>query len=365
MIPVSAPKRQYLSHRSEIDAAISGVLESGWYVLGSEVTAFEKEFATYCGVEHAIGVGNGTDALAIAIKALGIGPGDEVVTSALTAVATIAAIEMTGATPIAIDVDPTYRTLDPSLLAGAINAATKAIIPVHLYGQAADMATITKIADDHKLTVIEDCAQATGALYHSHHAGSIGNVGCFSFYPTKNLGAIGDGGMIVTNDPVLATAARQTRQYGWNDERDSLHPGVNSRLDEMQAAILRVKLHYLDADNNRRREIADIYDAALSGTGLPVPARRADTQHAFHLYVIDTPHRDRLRDHLTDNGVGSGIHYPSPVHREPAYENRLGDFERPQAERLCDTVLSLPLYPELTDGEVDQVATALAAFKAT
>jgi dTDP-4-amino-4,6-dideoxygalactose transaminase len=363
VIPVSAPKHQYLSHRAEIDAAIARVLESGWYVLGDEVAAFEKEFATYCGVKHAVGVGNGTDALAIAIKGLGIGPGDEVITSVLTAVASVAAIEMAGATPIAIDVDPIYRTLDPELLSVAINAKTKAIIPVHLYGQFADMTAIMKIANEHDLAVIEDCAQATGAMYQNDRAGSVGKAGCFSFYPTKNLGAIGDGGMIITDDPALATAGRQLRQYGWNDDRQSQQSGVNSRLDEIQAAILRSKLKHLDADNDRRRETADIYDGALAGTGLPAPARRDATQHAFHLYVIDTPHRERLRAHLADNGIATGIHYPSPVHLEPVYQNQLGDFARPIAENLCKTVLSLPLYPELTESEVDQVAVALAAFR--
>jgi dTDP-4-amino-4,6-dideoxygalactose transaminase len=363
VIPVSSPKHQYLKHRAEIDGAIQRVLESGWYVLGTEVQLLEQEFAAYCGVGHAIGVANGTDALAIALRGMGIGPGDEVVTTALTAVATIAAIEMAGATPLAVDVEPEFRTLDPACLKAAIGPKTKAIIPVHIYGQSADLGAIMEIAAESGLLVLEDCAQATGARLGGRRLGSIGNAGSFSFYPTKNLGAIGDGGMVVTDDAELAASIRQLRQYGWNDDRESLRSGINSRLDELQAAILRAKLGHLDADNARRREIAAAYDAALADTGIPVPARRDDTEHAFHLYVVQTADRERLREHLAAHGVGTGIHYPTPVHLEPGYRGRLGDWPRPVAESLCREILSLPLYPELTDGEVEQVASALAGFR--
>jgi dTDP-4-amino-4,6-dideoxygalactose transaminase len=364
MIPVSSPKHQYLKHRPEIDAAILRVLESGWYVLGTEVQAFEQEFAAYCGVGHAIGVANGTDALAIALRGMGIGPGDEVVTTALTAIATISAIEMAGATPVAVDVDPGLRTLDPSCLKAAISPKTKAVIPVHIYGQSADMDAILNIAAAHGLLVLEDCAQAAGARFGKRMLGSIGNAGSFSFYPTKNLGAIGDGGMVVTDDAELAASIRQLRQYGWNDARESLRSGVNSRLDELQAAILRAKLGHLNADNARRRDIADVYDAALADTGIPAPTRRDNAEHAFHLYAVQAPDRERLREHLTAHGIGTGIHYPTPVHLEPGYRGRLGNWPRPAAETLCREILSLPLYPELTDGEVEQVTTALAGFRA-
>jgi len=253
----------YQEHKEEIDAAISRVLESGWYILGEEVRSFEKEFSKYIGVNHGIGVGNGTDAITLALKACGIGPGDEVITVSHTAVATVAAIELSGATPVLIDISPDTYTLDPDHLKEAITPKTKAVLPVHLYGHPADMDRIIPIAEEHDLYVIEDCAQSHGSIHHRKKTGSLGDIAAFSFYPTKNLGAIGDGGMVVTDDANLAEQVRLLRQYGWKERNKSSIPGLNSRLDEVQAAILRVKLQYLDSENLRRRSIANIYKQRL------------------------------------------------------------------------------------------------------
>lgn len=363
MILCSNPKAQYLAHKDAIDAAIQRVLAGGYYVLGTEVKAFEAEFAAYATSKHCIGVGSGTEALHVAIRALGIGPGDEVITTAHTAVATVSAIELAGATPVFADIDPNYFTLDPALVERAISPKTKAIIAVHLYGQPVDLAAFSAIAKRHGLKLIEDCAQAHGALHQGRRVGSVGDIAAFSCYPTKNLGAIGDGGMIVTADDELATRCRLLREYGWAERYVSHISGFNSRLDELQAAILRVKLPALDADNEKRRQIAARYDAELAGLPIELPQRRPETNHVFHLYVLRTKNRDRVQEHLKAAGVGALIHYPVPIHQQKAYLGKLrGGESLPETERAAREVLSLPMYPELTEAEVGAVISALKSY---
>lgn len=363
MILCSNPLAQYQAHKAEIDAAILRVLDKGWYILGEETRSFEAEFATYIGVAHGIGVGSGTEALHIALAACGIGPGDEVITVSHTAVATVAAIELAGGTPVLVDIEPDYFTLDPGKLESAIGPRTKAIIPVHLYGQPADLTPILEIARRHGVRVIEDCAQAHGAMYGERRVGAWGDIACFSFYPTKNLGALGDGGMVVTNDAALAERARLLREYGWAERYVSRIPGLNSRLDEVQAAVLRVKLRYLDADNAARARRAQDYDQALRGIQVITPKRRPDATHVYHLYVICCAERDELQTWLKARGVGALIHYPVPIHLQPAYKGRLrGADALLETERAAREVLSLPMYPELAADEAAQVITTVQAF---
>ena len=364
MIFCGNPRAQYESHREAIDSAIRRVLDSGRYILGDEVSAFEREFADYVGVREAIGVGSGTEALHLALAACDIGAGDEVITVAHTAVATVAAIELCGATPVFVDIEPDYFTLDPNKLEDAITPRTKAVIPVHLYGQPADLAAITSVAQRYGVRVIEDCAQAHGAMYRGRRAGSWGDIACFSFYPTKNLGAIGDGGAVVTDDPALAERVRTLREYGWSAKRNVRNErGWNSRLDELQAAILRVKLQFLDEDNERRRKIAALYDELLRDSDLVLPQRRDDTTHVFHLYVVRSEERDDLLARLRGEGVGTLVHYPVPVHLQPAYlGKKISADKLTNTERIAKEVLSLPIYPELTDGEVQKVAEACVSY---
>ena len=363
MILCSNPRAQYLAHQTEIDAAIARVLDKGWYIVGEETSTFEAEFASYIGVDHAIGVGSGTEALHVAVKACGLGAGDEVITVAQTAVATVAAIELAGATPVLVDIEEKFFTLDPVKLERAITPRTRAIIPVHLYGQPCDLTPIGEIAKRNNLLLIEDCAQAHGATYNGSRVGSFGDVACFSFYPTKNLGAIGDGGMVVTNDVEIAKQARLLREYGWAERYVSSISGWNSRLDELQAAILRIKLRYLDADNESRNRIARRYLAELSQRDLILPAIRSGVSHAFHLFVVLSDRREELRSFLKDNGVGALVHYPVPVHLQPAYAGRLaGSDSLPVTERVAAQVLSLPMYPELGEQDIDTVIAALKSF---
>jgi dTDP-4-amino-4,6-dideoxygalactose transaminase len=353
------PRAQYEAHRAAIDSAVARVLNSGRYILGEEVLAFEREFASYLGVRHAVGVGSGTEALHLALAACGIGEGDEVITTANTAVATVAAIELSGASPVFVDIELDYFTLDPLKLEAAITPRTKAIVPIHLYGQPADLEAILSVAQKHGLRVIEDCAQAHGAIYRDRRVGSWGHIACFSFYPTKNLGAVGDGGAVVTNDPELAEKVRHLREYGWVERNISSIRGWNSRLDELQAAILRVKLQFLDADNDQRRRIADLYDQLLRDSDLILPQRRVDATHVFHLYVVRSGERDDVVERLRANGVGAMIHYPVPVHLQPAYAGRISGADNlPNTERAAREILSLPIYPELTDTDIDKVVTA-------
>jgi dTDP-4-amino-4,6-dideoxygalactose transaminase len=364
VIPWASPAAQYRAHKAEIQAAILRVLGSESYVLGEEVADFEKAFAAYCGAAHAVGVASGTDALILAMKVLDIGPGDEVISVSHTALATGAAIIATGATPVVVDVDPRYYTIDPAAIEQAIGPRTKAIIAVHLYGQAADMAAIGVIARRHHLRLIEDCAQAAGARADDTRLGSIGDLGCFSFYPTKNLGAIGDGGMITTQVAALAERLRRLRQYGWNDARETDEVGVNSRLDPLQAAILRCKLAFLDADNARRAALADRYRVGLADLPLTLPERRPQTSHAYHLYVVACADRARLKQHLAVAGIGTAIHYAVPIHRHQGYAERirLPDGGLPVTERLGGTILTLPLFPELSDEDCDRVIAAVRGF---
>lgn len=361
MILASNPGAQYQSHREEIFQALSRVLDGGHYVHGREVESFERAFAQYCGGDHGIGVNSGTDALILALRALDIGPGDEVISVSHTALATVAAIIACGATPVLVDVDPVYYTMDPECLRHAVTPKTKAIVPVHLYGQCADMDAIMAVAREHRLLVIEDCAQAAGAVYHEKRVGSIGDVGCFSFYPTKNLGAIGDGGMVVTRNPDLAQRVRRLRQYGWNENRATDEPGVNSRLDEMQAAILNVKLKYLDADNDKRRELSQLYTKLLADNALVLPVARPETSHVYHLYVLACDHRDEVKKRMASHQVQVAVHYPVPAHRHGGYDRLVacGAGGLPVTERLVDRILTLPLYPELTGEQVAQIAGEL------
>lgn len=359
MILCSNPKAQYLRYKGEIDAAISRVLDSGRYILGAEVNAFEEAFAAYVGVTNAIGVGSGTEAIHLALAACGIGPGDEVITAAHTAVATVAAIDMTGATAVLVDVEPDYYTLDPNKLNEAITSCTKAIIPVHLYGLPADLHDILRIAKANNLRVIEDCAQAHGAIYDGRRIGSFGDLSCFSFYPTKNLGALGDGGAVVTNDGELAGKVRMLREYGWQERYISHVRGWNSRLDEIQAAVLQVKLKNLDLDNGRRQEIAAIYNQTIECLPIVGPKQRVNSTHVYHQYVARIKSRDQVRKSFHEKGIQTAIHYPVPVHLQPAYKSHYPRLTLPETERIALEVLSFPMYPELENKDVYAVASVL------
>ncbi|MBE0671859.1 MAG: DegT/DnrJ/EryC1/StrS family aminotransferase [Anaerolineales bacterium] len=362
-IPVIDLKKQYESIQLELDEVISRVLASGSFILGAEVTAFEKEFAEYCGISYAIGVASGTEALQLALLACGVGENDEVIVPAHTAVATISAVEATGAHPILVDIDLARYALNPDLLAQAFTSRTRAIIPVHLYGCAADMNPILQFAREKNLFVLEDCSQAHGALYQGRKVGSWGDIAAFSFYPTKNLGAFGDGGAVVTDNPDLAEKVRILRQYGWKEHYVSSVKGINSRLDELQAGILRVKLTHLDAWNNRRRKLASLYYELLTGAGVILPQQPEDSQHVFHQFVIRHPRRDALRAFLKERGIHSLVHYPIPIHLQPAYAD-LGFHEGsfPITEAVSPEVLSLPMYPELEEEKLRLVCRVVGDF---
>jgi dTDP-4-amino-4,6-dideoxygalactose transaminase len=360
MISCSNPNAQYLSHKEEIDVAIQQVLATGQFVLGGNVHAFEKEFSSYIGTSYAVSVASGTDAIILGLRALGIGPGDEVVTPSHTAVATVAAIELAGGIPVFADVDSDCWTLDPASIEKAITSKTKAIVVVHLYGLPADMDTIKDIARKNNLKLIEDCAQAPGATYNNVRVGSIGDLGCFSFYPTKNLGALGDGGGITTSDFTIAKQLKKLRQYGWDENRVSQFHGYNSRLDEIQAAVLRVKLKNLDADNAKRIALANQYDKRLSSLPVKLPGKRSNCSHVYHLYVIEVERRDALVDYLKSNGVIAGIHYPVPVHLMPAFAHK--ELTLSRTERIAGSVLSLPMYPELDSNDLSQVVNIIKEF---
>jgi dTDP-4-amino-4,6-dideoxygalactose transaminase len=361
------PGAGYRALKTEIDAAVAKTLDSGWYILGNALKTFESEFAAWLGVPRAVGCGNGTDAIVLALRALGIGPGCSVATVSHTAVATVAAVEMAGATPVLIDIDPDHYTMDPADLAATLAAPPlglppiKAVLPVHLYGQAADLDAIGALCRAHGLALIEDCAQAHGATWRGRKVGTFGDAATFSFYPTKNLGALGDGGAVALPTEDRANQVAALRQYGWRTHYISDAVGMNSRLDEIQAAILSVKLAHLDAANARRQAIAAHYDEALRHTAIKPPARRPDAGHVFHLYVVRVPNRDAVQAKLRAAGIGSGIHYPQPVHLQPAYKDRvaLGVARCAATEAAASQVLSLPLYPQLTDAEVEQVAGEL------
>jgi dTDP-4-amino-4,6-dideoxygalactose transaminase len=367
-IPQTDPRAGYLEKKAAIDAAVARVLESGWYILGREAEAFEARFAGVIGVAHGIGCGNGTDAIELALRACGIGAGDLVFTVSHTAVATVAAIERAGATAVLVDIEPGGFCMDPAALEQAVKGPPTgrpaAVLPVHLYGEPAALDEIGAIARANGLHLIEDAAQAHGAAYRGRTVGSIGDFGCFSFYPTKNLGALGDAGAIVTGDAELAAASREIREYGWRDRYVSAVPGINTRLDPLQAAILNAKLDGLDVDNARRQATAARYDAGLAGLPLKLPAQRDGATHVFHQYVIRTAQRDRLREHLSKAGIGTGIHYPLPVHLHPAYRGRVpvGPTGLCHSEVVAREILSLPMYPQLADAAVDRVIAETRRF---
>lgn len=363
IIPAFELRKQYEALRHELDEVLARVMAGGSYILGAEVSAFEKEFAEYCELNYAVGVASGTDALQLALMACDIGAGDEVIAPSHTAVATIAAIEMTGARPVLVDIDLARYTLDPEQISHAITKHTRAILPVHLYGCPAEMDPILEIARARKIIVIEDASQAHGASIRGRKVGSLGDMAAFSFYPTKNLGAFGDGGAVVTNDAGLAEKVRLLRQYGWNERYVSQIKGINSRLDELQAGMLRVKLRHLEEWNQRRRQLASLYFDLLSESNLTLPPRPSDVEPVFHQFVIRHPRRDALRETLKSQGIQTLVHYPLPVHLQPGYANlSLGRGSLPRSEKAADEVLSLPLYPELTEDQVRRVAKACLRF---
>jgi len=355
--------REYQSIRGEIDAALAGVLSRGWFVLGPEVEAFEREFARYVGATYCVGVASGTEALALALMACGVSHGDEVITVAHTAVPTVSAVSMVGARPVFVDITSETCLLDVARVESIITPRTRAIVPVHLYGQCVDMAGLLKIAEKYAIAVIEDAAQAHGATERGRKAGTIGLMGCFSFYPTKNLGCYGDGGAVVTSDPELHEKLTMLRNYGQSVRYYHKIKGFNSRLDELQAAILHVKLRYLDEWNRRRCRIAQIYNDGLQGLPVVTPVEAEGRHHVYHLYVIQTAHRDALQRFLHGRGIQTLVHYPVPVHRQEAYaELRYSQGSLPVTERVADEVLSLPVYPQLRDDDAHAVIDAVRGF---
>jgi dTDP-4-amino-4,6-dideoxygalactose transaminase len=353
---------QHASLKADISAAIDGVVAGSHLILGPELDAFESEFATFCGTRFCVGVGSGFDALALVLRALGIGPGDEVLVPAHTFVATWLAVTQVGATPVGVDVGEDFN-LDASALRASITPRTRAIMPVHLYGQCADMAAIGDIAAAHGLAVIEDAAQAHGATFRGAPAGSLGLAAAFSFYPTKNLGALGDGGAVTTNDPQIAARVRRLRNYGSDVKYVHLEEGVNSRLDELQAAILRVKLRHLPKQNEKRRAVAARYDELLTGTPVTRPRSFPEHEHVWHLYVIRSEDRDALAAHLGRAGIGTLIHYPVPPHLQAAMARlNYGPGSFPVTERIAAEVLSLPFWPEMDASRAERVAQSIAQF---
>jgi dTDP-4-amino-4,6-dideoxygalactose transaminase len=360
VIPFVDLKAQYQSIKDEVNAAIQGVLDSCQFTLGSEVVAFEQEFAAYSGSVHGMGVNTGTSALHMALLAAGVGRGDEVVTVPFTFMATVSAIDYCGAKPVFVDIDPVTFTMDPALLEAAITPRTKAIIPVHLYGQCADMDPILAIAKKHGLAVIEDACQAHGAEYKGRRAGSMGDMGCFSFYPGKNLGAAGEGGMVVTANAEFAKTVRMLRDWGAEKKYHHVLKGYNFRMEGIQGAVLRVKLRHLEKWTEARRAAARRYDQLLPGAGVGLPRQMDYSRHVYHIYAVRTTERAALQEALTARGVQTGIHYPFPVHLLPAFSDlghKAGDF--PHSERAANEVLSLPMFPELTAEQSVIVADAV------
>ena len=360
MIPFVDLHAQYRSIKTEIDAAIARVLETGQFVLGDEVAAFEREFADYCGAAHGVALNSGTSALHLALLAAGVGAGDEVITVPFTFVATAAAIDYTGARPVFVDVSDDALTMDPVRIEAAITSRTKAIIPVHIYGQPADMDPIRAVAAKHGLSVVEDAAQAHGARYRDRPAGSLADLACFSFYPSKNLGAYGEGGLVATDNAEHAARIRTLRD--WGQQKKYVHDlrGFNARMEGFQGAILRVKLRHLPAWTEARRRVAQRYNQLLADTGLVLPTEMPYAHHVYHLYTIRLKEREALQSALHQEGIATGLHYPIPVHLQPAYADlgyRAGAF--PVAERAAAEVLSLPVFPEMTDAQIEQVAAAV------
>lgn len=362
-VPFIDLKAQFACIKQEIDQAIGQVLSRNDFILGRDLTLFEEEYAAFCQAKYAIGVDSGTSALELALRALGIGPGDEVITAANTFIATALAISYTGATPVLVDCDPQTYTLDVSKLDQAVTRRTKAVIPVHLYGQPADMDTILEFARRHGLTVLEDACQAHGARYKGKRVGALGDAAAFSFYPGKNLGAYGDGGIITTNNPEISDAVRMLRDYGQRGKYHHIIKGYNRRLDTLQAAVLRVKLKYLDSWNQARRAHAKRYTLLLAGSGVITPTEADYADSVYHLYVVRAKERDELQAYLKERGISTGIHYPIPIHLQPAYAElpyRKGSFL--VTEKYAAEGLSLPMYAELTPDLIAYVASSIAEF---
>jgi dTDP-4-amino-4,6-dideoxygalactose transaminase len=356
LIPLIDIGAQYRELKVELDLAVARIWETSQFILGQEVAAFEEEFAAYCQAGFGVGVNSGTSALHLALLAAGVGPGDEVITVPFTFYATVAAIDYCGATPVYVDIDPRTFNMDPSQIESRITGRTRAILPVHLFGQAAGMDPILAIARKHKLIVVEDAAQAHGAEYRGRRVGAIGDIGCFSFYPTKNLSAAGEGGMAVTNNPEYAHKMRVLRDWGQETKYRPILKGFNYRLPGMQGAILRVKLGRLEAWTEMRRKLAAEYDRLLSNLEIVTPYASPENRHVYCLYTIRTEGRDPLQQALQAAGIGCAVHYPMPAHRLPAYaDSRYGEGDFPVSEECCRTVLSLPMYPHLEPGQVHQV----------
>ena len=363
MIPYFTPLRQYELLREEIKKAIQEVFESGIFIYGKNMEAFEKEFASYCGKKYGIGVGNGTDAIQLALMVLGVRHGDEVITPTNTAMPTAAAITATGATPVFADIDPESFNIDTEKIGERITSRTKAIIPVHLYGQSADVGRIKEIAEKHNLKIIEDCCQAHGAEYKGKKV-PVTDLGCFSFYPTKNIGGYGDGGIIVTNNSEIEEKLKLMRDCGQEKRYYYKIKGINSRLDEIHAAMLRVKLKYLEKWIGRRRNIANMYNELIKNPMIQVPKEKGYGKHAYHLYVIKCKKRDKLMGHLAKNGVGTLIHYPIPLHLQEAYKElggKVGDCS--VAESVVKQIVSLPMFPELSDEEIKKISQLINSLK--
>jgi dTDP-4-amino-4,6-dideoxygalactose transaminase len=361
-IPLVDLQAQYHAIKPEIDRAIHDVVDSAQFILGPAVTRFEKQFAAFCHTSEAVGVNSGTSALHLSLLAAGVGHGDEVITVPFTFVATVAAIEYAQAKPVFVDIEPVYWTMDPGRIEQAITPRTRAIVPVHLYGQPADMDPILAIAEKHGLAVIEDACQAHGSEYRGRRCGSLGRVGCFSFYPGKNLGAYGEGGAIVTNDSALAVKVRLLRAWGEETRYEHKYRGFNYRMDALQGAVLDVKLRYLDEWSEARRNRAAEYRRRLEHTAVIAPREREQSRHVYHQFVVRVRERDDWREKLTEAGVQTGVHYPIPIHQQPAYRDlgySAGDF--PVAERAATEVLSLPMFPELTDEQIESIASVFRA----
>jgi dTDP-4-amino-4,6-dideoxygalactose transaminase len=361
MIPFSNPHASYKAHWHETNEAIRRVLDSGCYVLGKEVENFENEFASFHGKAlHAVGVANGTDAIALCLRGLGLGTEDEIITPSHTAVATVAGIELAGCTPVFADIDPNTRCIDTKSIEKRLGSNTRAIMPVHIYGQPAEMYKILEIARAHKLAVVEDCSQAHGAEIDGQKVGTFADISVYSCYPTKNLGALGDGGVILCRSQKFAEKIKSLRQYGWNEARESIIPGFNSRLDEMQAAILRVKLQHLADDNAKRRAIALRYNQAFQDLPITLPAFSEKELHAMHLYVIEYDRRNELMRYLRSHQIGASLHYPKAVHHHAAYETRIrGGNNLPFTDLFYQRNLTLPMYPELSNDAVEYIISTV------
>jgi dTDP-4-amino-4,6-dideoxygalactose transaminase len=362
MIELAGLKQEYNEISRQIQEAIDRVLSRAWYILGEELAGFEEDFSSYIGTRYGVGVNSGSDALLLALRALGIGKGDEVLTVSHTFIATVDGIVRNNAEPVFVDIDRDTFCIDPSKIEEKITQRTKAIVPVHLYGHPADMTPILEIAKKHDLFVIEDACQAHGAEYRGQKVGGIGDAGCFSFYPAKNLGAYGDGGLVVTNNSEIAEKLKMLRNYGQRRKHDHVLVGINSRLDEIQAAVLRVKLKYLDRWNEKRRETARQYTEHLSGAAIVTPVEKKYARHVYHQYVIKSKQRDTLQQHLSQSRIQTQVHYPTAVHKQTAYRDLGFDVHLPVTERICGEILSLPIHPWLSEADVLTVTRGVTSF---